>query len=231
MVLSIMKVVVNGLGSIIGRDVELLVHDVRNPRHSTVAIANGHVTGRQVGDPIIAAPSNDKGFAPLLSHKLETRDVADCAEMLGTYTTRTKDGRELRSTTILLRNDTGEVFGTVCANSDLSMYQALHQYLGQVIQPAATAGDSRNERETRPSVDELIEEIIKDSIASIGKPVVVMEKDDKMRVIEIMMERGLFVIKGSAEKVASRLAVTRYTVYNYLAELKERPVIKPKRKN
>jgi predicted transcriptional regulator YheO len=34
-----------------------------------------------------------------------------------------------------------------------------------------------------------------------------------------MHERGLFVIRGSVERVAARLGVTKFTIYNYLDEI------------
>jgi predicted transcriptional regulator YheO len=220
MILGILRTVVEGLEEVVGPSVELVVHDVRNPRRSTFAIANGHVTGRQVGDPIIASPRNDKGFSPLLVRKSrEVDDELEFVEPLGIYKSHAKDGRELKSTTIVLRNSTGEVFATVCANADLTVFQLLQTHLQQIFQPVAIP--ETKERGRRPSVDELIEEIIAESLTSIGKPVVAMDKDDKVKVIEMMLERGLFVIKGSAEKVASRLGVTRFTVYNYLGLLKE----------
>jgi len=220
MILGILKTVVQGLEAIVGPSVELVVHDLRNPRRSTFAIANGHVTGRQVGDPIIASPSNDKGFSPLLVRKSRKGDdELQFVEPLGTYKSRAKDGRELKSTTIVLRNHAGEVFATVCANADLTVFQLLQTHLQQIFQPVSVPDTKK--RGQRPSVDELIEEIIAESLNSIGKPVVSMDRDDKVKVIEMMLERGLFVIKGSAEKVASRLGVTRFTVYNYLGQLKE----------
>ena len=214
-VLNAFKLAIAGLESVVGPNVEIVLHDLRHPRRSTLAIANGHVTGRQVGDPIIAAPKNDKGFSPLLGSE---KDGASDVDSVQGYTSHTKDGRELRSTTVFLRNEDGEAFATVCANYDLTVYQLLQSHLQKIVQPRR---EDPPVSRARPSVDELIEEIISESIASIGKPVVSMDTEEKVRVIEMMVERGLFVIKGSAERVASRLGVSRFTVYNYLGKLKD----------
>ncbi|MFT4047392.1 MAG: helix-turn-helix transcriptional regulator, partial [Solimonas sp.] len=205
MMLEALRSIVQGLEPIVGPNVEIVVHDLRHPRSSTFAIANGHVTGRRVGDPIIASPAHDKGF---WGHE-RAEDSVELADQLGLYKSRAKDGRELKSTTIALRNDAGEVFGTVCANSDLTLFQLMQSHLQQIIQPIAET-TAPNDK-ARPSVDELIDEIINESLASIGKPVIAMDKDDKLRVMRMMIERGLFVIKGSAEKVAHHLQVTRFT--------------------
>lgn len=218
LVLSAFKLVITSLESVIGSNLEILLHDLHHPRRSTLAIANGHVTGRQVGDPIIAAPKNDKGFSPLLgtnsAHYFSAESKLNSVEC---YTSRTKDGRELRSSTVFLRNREGQAFATVCANYDLTVFQLLQTHLQQFVQQRK---DELPSKKSRPKVDELIEEIISESIASIGKPVVSMDADEKVRVIEMMVERGLFMIKGSAERVARRIGVSRFTVYNYLARLK-----------
>lgn len=214
MMLNALKSVVEGLEAIIGPSVEIVVHDIRHPRSSTYAIANGHVTGRRVGDPIVAAPSNDKGF---WFHE-GAHDNVEVADKSVVYKSRAKDGRELKSTTIALRNSAGEVFATVCANSDLTLFQLLQSHLQQIMQPPAEGSQPSG---GRLSVDELIEEIIADAMNSVAKPAIAMDKEDKLKVLQSMVERGVFVIKGSAEKVARHLQVTRFTVYNYLAELKE----------
>jgi predicted transcriptional regulator YheO len=220
MVINAFKQAINCLESVMGPNLEVVLHDLRQPHRSTLAIANGHVTGRQVGDPIIAAPKYDKGFSPLLGSTPAQQgfDSNPGINSVEGYTSRTRDGRELRSTTVFLRNDKGEAFATVCANFDLTVYQQLHSHIQKIVQPPKKDVASTP---ARLSVDELIEEIIAESLASIGKPVVAMDTDEKVRVIQMMVERGLFVIKGSAERVASRLGVSRFTVYNYLGKLKD----------
>ena len=40
------------------------------------------------------------------------------------------------------------------------------------------------------------------------------------QIMRVMQERGLFIVKGGVEKAASALGGTRYTVYNYLEQLR-----------
>ena len=37
--------------------------DLERPQQSVLAIANGHISGRKVGSPILGGPEQDKGFA------------------------------------------------------------------------------------------------------------------------------------------------------------------------
>ena len=42
-----------------------------------------------------------------------------------------------------------------------------------------------------------------------------------MAVVRYLDEKGVFLIKKSAERVAEFLDISRFTVYNYLNEVKE----------
>lgn len=46
-------------------------------------------------------------------------------------------------------------------------------------------------------------------------------KKVKLLAVQKMQERSIFLIKGGVEKAAEALGVTRYTIYNYLEELKK----------
>lgn len=71
-------------------------------------------------------------------------------------------------------------------------------------------------------VSEILENIIKEAIEKIGKPVSLMQKEDKLMVVKIAEEKGAFLIKSSISQIASEINVSRYTIYNYLEELKTR---------
>ena len=69
------------------------------------------------------------------------------------------------------------------------------------------------------SIESLIEEIIISALEAAGVPVERMSKAEKKAAVAIMHERGLFVIRGSVERVAARLGVTKFTIYNYLDDI------------
>ena len=45
-----------------------------------------------------------------------------------------------------------------------------------------------------------------------------MTKEEKVKVVEMLDDRGIFLVKGAVDVVALALAVSKYTVYNYLEE-------------
>ena len=58
--LELLKQVAAGIAAQFGSSCEVVIHDLsRNPDHSIVAIINGHVSGRKVGD----GASNEIGRA------------------------------------------------------------------------------------------------------------------------------------------------------------------------
>lgn len=47
-----------------------------------------------------------------------------------------------------------------------------------------------------------------------------MKKQHKAAVVRELDEAGFFLIRDSVEHVAGQLDVTRYTIYNYLTEVR-----------
>jgi predicted transcriptional regulator YheO len=57
-------------------------------------------------------------------------------------------------------------------------------------------------------------------IEGYATPVTLMKKADKLAVVQELDERGVFLIRGAINGVAQALGVSRYTIYNYLDEIK-----------
>jgi len=210
LVQSALKTVVEALSSLAGPDVEIVLHDLRRPTHSIMAIANGRITGRKVGDPILAGPVDDKAFA--LLHSLPP-DASGRAILAG-YRTRTREGAELLSSSAVFFNASGKPYVALCLNRDLTLYQGLDDFVGQVLGIARKAPAERKKKHA--NIDDMIGGIVHDAIGRAGKPVAAMSRKERVDAIRRMDESGLFVVRGTAPRVARALGVTRYTIYNYL---------------
>jgi predicted transcriptional regulator YheO len=207
--------VVQMLGGIVGPHVEVVLHDLTTPEASVVALANGHISQRQVGASILEGPREDQGFTGL-SEELDTRGAA-VHTVIGSYATVTADNRRLRSATVIFRDGGGEPFGALCLNADLSQFEVAHAWLGQLLQPLQSAGAAVAEK---PEMDVLMQEIIRDAVHRAGKPLSMMKKLEKISAVRAMQQRGLFIVKGGVERAAAALGVSRYTIYNYLEALR-----------
>ena len=204
---------VKTIAQMFGKNCEVVLHDLSRPQNSIVAIENGHVTGRKIGDPItdFALSIWRKGG---YGKKKEDKII--------NYRTKTKNGKILKSSTVFIRDNQKKIIGCLCINYDLTEYLMFNR----IVEELCTTVDldkAKEETETFSSdVDEVLKNIINQAIEKIGKPVHLMQKEDKLRVAKIVDEKGGFLIKGAINQIAGELSISRYTVYNYIEELKSK---------
>lgn len=210
---------VPSLAATIGGACEVVVHDLGKVPNSIVAIA-GNLTGRAMGGPmtdlLISAVSNGT-----------TEDLVN-------YRTETADGRLMRSSTIFVRDADGVAIGCLCVNIDVTSWAGLADIAawnlgaagipgvnGGAVGAPAGPGPHGSRPEAFPSdMGELREALVARAIEDVGVPVDLMQKQHKKRVVQALDADGFFLIKGSVGYLASALCVTRYSIYNYLNELR-----------
>jgi predicted transcriptional regulator YheO len=202
--LNFVSRLVGALGQTFGKYCEIVVHDFNCPESSIIAITNGDLTGREVGDTLDAL-----GFQLLKNHP---------ASDLLNYRTKTKEGKELRSSSIFLRDEKGQIFGALCVNVDVSGLLKAQEWLQEALGSASTTIDERFEH----SVDEVLENLIQNAISSIGKKTADMTREDKVAIVAYLEAKGAFLIRYSVERVAELLGMTKYTIYNYLDEIRKK---------
>lgn len=205
-VLNVFKGMIDGLRDAIGPDCEIVLHDFRNPQSTIIAIA-GSITDRSIGGP----PTD------LLLRLLRERKTDN--HVLN-YETNTPDGRTLRSSTLFVRDGQGETIGSLCINIDITYVSHFKNWITAFCQvhDALSPGEPPAERFPR-DVRDVLNSAIEDAVVSIGIPVAAMQKAERMRVVELLDEAGIFTIKSSLVHVAQRLNVSRATVYSYLEEI------------
>jgi predicted transcriptional regulator YheO len=88
--------------------------------------------------------------------------------------------------------------------------------------PATTGATREGERRETfpPDVDSLQRFLVDHAIDRTGVPVELMKKSHKAAVVQELDEAGYFLIKDAVDSLAAELAVTRYTIYNYLNEVR-----------
>ena len=199
--------VAKGIAGQFGRNCEVVIHDLRgaDTEHSIIAIENGHVTGRSIGD----GPSH----IVLESLKEDPSGIEDRVSFL----TKTSARRVLRSTTLFIRDDDGKVIGLMGINYDISMLVAVDDVIrdltGSDTQTSEPESISRN-------VADLLDELLEQSVKLVGKPTALMSKDDKMRAIRFLDDSGAFLVTKSGPKVCEYFGISTYTLYSYLDEIR-----------
>lgn len=213
--LGVLQGVAKALECAVSQHTEVVVHNLRQPESSIVEIVNGHVSGRHVGSAIIAGPAEDKAFDTLVASKAnaEPNEV----RVVANYTSRASDGRTLRSSSVVMFDAEGVPAAALCVNVDISALDRIQRDIQSALIPSVLPPLPAPRSEA--SIEDLIEEIIAQALGSADAPVDRMSKAEKKTAVSIMHERGLFVIRGSVERVAARLGVTKFTIYNYLDEI------------
>ncbi|HCN45218.1 MAG TPA: hypothetical protein DIT18_05855, partial [Pseudomonas sp.] len=74
--------------------------------------------------------------------------------------------------------------------------------------------------EQAPDLEQLMTRIIDGALQDARTQGVRFGKAQKLEAVRQMHDGGLFIVKGAVEKAAAALGVSRYTVYNYLEEIR-----------
>ena len=194
------------IAKMFGPNCETVLHDLTLPYdHTIVAIENGHVTDRKVGDS-----GTNTGLELL-------RGTAECSDRYG-YVNQTGDGRILRSSSLYITDDSGKVCGSLCINFDVTDFVAgarSASYFSNI------GNGDRVEEFFTGNVDTLLDAMFSEAMRKYGKKVEDMTKEEKTAVVKYLDEKGAFLIKKSAERIAKSLNVSKFTLYNYLGETRE----------
>ena len=204
--LEMLKQIARALSAQFGPNCEVVIHDLtaRDPERSIVYIVNGHVTGRRLGD----GPST-----VVMEQLLHAQE--DPTDHLG-YLTRTPDGKILKSSTVYIRDGRGRVSAILAINYDISSLLMVENAIGGMVHTVEEEARGHEERITVLNVSDLLEDLIEQSVALVGKPVALMNKEDKVRAIQFLSQHGACLITKSGDKVAKHFGISKYTLYSYI---------------
>ena len=65
-------------------------------------------------------------------------------------------------------------------------------------------------------MNELLDDLIEQSVKIVGKPVAMMNKEDKTKAIKFLNDSGAFLITRSGDKVSHYFGISKYTLYSYI---------------
>ena len=201
--LDLLKSVMRLIAQHFGENCEIVLHDwSKGYDHSIVAIENGHVTARSLGD----CGSN-------LGLEVMRGTIKDGDRF--NYITQTKKGSTLRSSTIYLKNDDGIPIGAMCINLDISELIFM-----QNIVDSLTKVENSTTEVFANDVNEVLDFLLKESLNVVGKPVNHMIKEDKLLALKYLDDKGAFLISKAGNKVCQFFDISKFTLYNYLDEVR-----------
>lgn len=187
-----------------GSNCETVLHDWSNGYDKTiVAIENGHVTGRKIGDP-----GSNLGLEVM-------RGTQDGSSQLN-YVTKTADNRMLKSSSLYVKDVNGEPIGAFCINYDITDLLSAKDVLGDL-----TMGDEeeRDEQFVK-DVNDLLDYLLSQSEIIVGKQANDMTKEDKLKALKYLDDKGAMLITKSGTKICKYFDISKFTLYNYLEEIR-----------
>lgn len=203
--LILLQQLADGFAAQFGPDCEIVIHDLtkKDLERSIIYIKNGHVSNRQVGN----------GPSKVVLETLHS-DPKLLKDHLA-YLTRTADGRILKSSTMYIRNEAGEVSYILAVNYDITNLLAVDRAIKSITDTEPTKEDTQPEQIVH-NVNDLLDSLIEQSVASIGKPVALMTKDEKVSAIQFLNDAGAFLITKSGDKVSKYFNISKFTLYSYI---------------
>ena len=191
-----------------GSDCEVVLHDLDCPAHSVVYVENPSVTGRKVGD----------SFDQLVRQVILSDELKE--DFVANYYFTALNGKRIRSSSLLIKDADGHLTGALCINFDTTKVTEQIAFL-QSFLPAApqSAGKAEEEPASTPAhvsvmIENLMDKILADCDAKN------LSREERIRRIRFMDEKGLFLMKGSVERAAEKLGVGKVTIYSYLDEVR-----------
>ena len=192
------------LTHVMGPQTEVVLH---NREGLIIWIAGGHITGRAVGQQDLLSPIE----------LVARQRAAEGFDYTTGYKSFSRKGTPLRSSSLFFRDSEGKLDYILCVNQDISAYVELQQTLDAFI------GDRPVETQIQPDRDSLDDVVMKMILSEIAllKPLNLESKEDKLRIIQRLNEKGIFGARGAVGTVCELLHIAQPTLYKYLQEIKE----------
>ncbi len=189
-----------------GSNCEVVIHDLRNVQSSLIYI-KGTVTGRELG-----APTTEVILKEIRSDGDQVKD------MLG-FTSRTRDGKFIKSSVSFIRTDSGKVIGFLGINFDVTAFSMVNQIINEFSLTYDVDQIDRTMNESyAKNIEEVFENMIENTLLDIHVPIHKMSREDKIHFVQQLDNNGAFLIQGSVERITQVLGVSKQTIYNYLEE-------------
>ena len=211
------------LGRALGPDYEVALYDLTDPDKAIIAIANRHVSGREVGAPLTNVALQileDKSYLSS-DYRLNYRGLS-------------ADDKLLRSSTLFIKGEDGELIGLLCINFDGTRYRELSDKVLGLCHPDTFVETNFQFDETRTqapahemvenfhtSMGDLASDAVGEVLREMGVEADRLTQEEKMTVVGELDSRGVFLLKGAVKDVAEALRCSQASVYRYLSKLKK----------
>ena len=191
------------ISHLMGPQTEVVLHDRTG---KILWITGGEITGRAAGQQ----------EQPSAMEMIARQQAAEGSDFCTGYKSFSRKGTPLRSSSLFFRDEKGALDYVLCVNQDISAYVNLQEMLGAFI------GDRPEVQQVQPDNDSLDDVVMKMILGEIArlKPSDLESKEDKLRLIARLNEKGIFGARGAGGTVCELLHIAQPTLYKYLQELR-----------
>ncbi|MET3597573.1 putative transcriptional regulator YheO [Mesorhizobium shonense] len=198
-VLEVLGHLIPQLARSIMYDCEVVLHDNRVSPPRILAIGNGHVTRRCVGDLMTRIAIGE-------------HDLTNLHEPLYNYGSVAPGGCPIRVSLIpiIIGGTTVAYLAINFAIGDLLMAQRILGELARI-----EAYPTRSKEASLPnslSARQLVESYLED----FARPPHLLDREDRIELVRRLHDQGVFQMRGIVREIATRLGISRAAVYNYL---------------
>jgi predicted transcriptional regulator YheO len=190
------------LGKMFPSVLEVCVHDLSKPKHSIIAIFNGHITGREIGHP-----TTDIGFQRLRG---------EIPDRLINYKNETPSGEPLKSSAISIRNAKGHLLGTISFHLRISLFEQQIKFLESFMETVENEFIPPKENFYFSSPKEEIRSIYQAYLLKHGISTTALSKKEKFNIVGYFYKDGHFNKRGIVSILSDLLKLSRPTIYSFL---------------
>ncbi len=194
--LSQIEQVAQGLAATFAPFCEVVVHDLLDPGQSILAIHN-NLSGRAVGEP-----TTELGLARIAD--------PDYPQVIANYANQFADGRQAKSTSVGIKDSSGEYIAALCLNVDLTLFRSLQSVVGQFT---AISEDTGLAESLDPAGADALRQRIDQFAARLSTAPRALKAAQRRALLRELRDSGSLQVRRAMEVVAQHLGVSRATVY------------------
>ena len=197
LLLAQVKQIAEGLAQTFAPFTEVVVHDLLDPSHAVLAVHN-NLSGRRVGDP-----ATELGLARIMDPGVD--------QVIANYPNQFADGRQVKSTSIGIKDGQGRYVAALCMNVDLTLFQGFQSALSRFT---AVEGSTPTQESLDPSGADAIRARIDAFAARLAATPRSLRAEDRRTLMKELKGAGLLDVRRAMDTIAAHLGVSRATVYS-----------------
>jgi len=189
-----------------GNQCEVVIHDFSDYNSSIHALM-GNVTGRDL-------------YAPLTRFIIQTlqKEGEDVEDKVGYITYY--EGKPFRCSTVFIRDHQEKLIGCLSINYCVQDFFTLKKITEQLTtnRSVLQLESEAKEEYFAHNVEDFVENTFETIVNNVGKDLTTLTKTERLELVHELDETGVFSVKGTVEKLAERMLMSIYTIYNDIEE-------------